>query len=137
LGELVTWTSLPEAKYFSGTAVYRAEFVWDRPPPRRARLLFSQIREAAEIRVNGAVAGAVWNPPMELELGPWLRPGTNTLEVTVANLPLNRFLGSPDEDLGPLRAVYGDRFPAPEEKRLVKEPAPSGLIGPVRLRVEW
>ena len=60
--------------------------------------------------------------------------GTNTLCIDVANLPLNRFLGAPDEDLAPLRAVYGNRFPAPEEKSVVHEPVASGLLGPVTLR---
>ena len=45
-----------------------------------------------------------------------------------ANLPINLFLSSPDEDLRPLRAVYGDRFPAAQEKSVVREPAPSGLL---------
>ena len=54
----------------------------------------------------------------------------------MGNLPVNRVLGLPDVDLRPLRAVYGNRFPAPEEKRLMAEPAPSGLIGNVWWRME-
>jgi hypothetical protein len=35
---------------------------------------------------------------------------------------------------GALRAVYGNRFPAPEEKRL-SGPLPSGLLGDVMLAI--
>jgi hypothetical protein len=55
-----------------------------------------------------------------------------------------RAISTPDEQDGltaaldrsgvePVQAVYGDRFPAPEEKKLMSEPAPSGLIGSVVL----
>ena len=83
--------------------------------------------------VNGNLAGGVWLPPYEVEIGPLLKQGRNTLKVTVGNTMLNRFLGLPDEDLRPLRAVYGNRFPDPEEKKITKEPPPSGLIGPVEI----
>ena len=68
-----------------------------------------------------------------MEVTSWLKPGENRLQITVANLPVNRVLGLPDPDLHSLRAVYGDRFPAPEEKRLLSGPVPSGLIGPITL----
>jgi hypothetical protein len=83
--------------------------------------------------VNGRKAGVLFSPPWFIEIGPFLKPGENTLEITVANLPVNRFIGLPDQDLGPLRRVFGARFSAPEEKKLMKEPAPSGMIGKVWL----
>jgi hypothetical protein len=58
------------------------------------------------------------------------------IEITVANLPVNRFIGLPKVDLGPLRKIYGNRFQYPEEYDLMQGvPAPSGLTGPVRIRV--
>jgi len=133
--ELVSWTVWPESRFYSGTATYTGQIVWDRPAPRRARLVFSQVHEVAAVELNGVSAGVAWTPLYEVDVTGQLHPGTNALSITVANLPLNRFLGLPDEDLRPLRAVYGNRFPDPEEKQVAKEPAPSGLIGPVRLRV--
>jgi hypothetical protein len=50
-----------------------------------------------------------------------------------ADLPLNGYLGAPEEDLKPLRAAYGDRFPAPTEKATAL-PADSGLIGRAWIR---
>jgi len=77
----------------------------------------------------------VWTPPYEVEIAHLLRVGRNEIMVIVGNLPANRFLGLPDEDLEPLRSVYGNRFPAPEEKALMPEPPRAGLIGKVWLTV--
>jgi hypothetical protein len=93
-----------------------------------------EVQVVAEVRINGHSAGPVWMPPHEVEISRWLVPGTNSLVISVANLPLNLFLGLPDPDLSALRAAYGDRFPAPEEKKVAREPAASGLIGPVHIR---
>ncbi len=128
LASLVSWTDLPGGRFFSGSATYRASFDWTGQPPGRAVLCFEQVHEAAEIKLNGCSLGTLFNPPWAMETGSALRPGRNDIEVTVVNLPLNRFLGLPDEDLGPLRAKFGARFPAPEEKKIAG-PAPSGLIG--------
>ena len=133
LNELVSWTTWPDAKFFSGRGVYRGKFFWNRPAPQRAWLRFSRVAEVAEVSLNGHKAGVVWTPPSETEISGWLQTGTNSLVITVANLPLNGFLGAPEEDLRPLRAAFGDRFPAPTEKQTAK-PAPSGLIGPVSIR---
>ncbi|AIE83895.1 glycosyl hydrolase [Fimbriimonas ginsengisoli] len=120
--------------HFSGVATYQTKLIWNRPSST-VSLAFDEVREAAEVLVNGHHAAYVWSPPYEAEIGKFLRRGSNDIEVKVANLPLNRFLGLPDEDLGPLRAKYGNRFPAPGEKNQVKTPPPAGLIGRVHLRV--
>lgn len=133
--DLRSWTDLPGGRYFSGRCDYSASIAWNHPPPRQAWLVLpEEVREAAEVRINGHDAGPVWMPPHEVEISRWLMPGTNSLSITVANLPLNLFLGLPDQDLSALRAAYGDRFPAPQEKKVTREPAPSGLIGPVHIR---
>ena len=129
LQNLVSWTELPGGRYFSGTGIYRASFDWPKPLPERCLLKFDQVHEAAEVKLNGRSLGILFNPPWALEAGSALRQGRNELEITVVNLPLNRFLGLPDENLGPLRAKYGARFSAPEEKKIAAEPWPSGLIG--------
>jgi hypothetical protein len=134
LTQLVSWSNWPESKFYSGTAVYTGEFLWGHAAPRRARLGFSEIHEVAQVRVNGADAGVAWLPPYEVDISKWLTPGTNRFEITVANLPLNAFLGARDQDFMPLRAIYGNRFPAPEEKQIHPAPAPSGIIGPAYIR---
>jgi alpha-L-rhamnosidase len=140
--ELTSWTGWPGGRFFSGRATCSARFeAPERSLPtagglRRCRLRFDQVREAAEVVINGHRAGSLWMPPYELDVTPFLEPGANTLQVTVANLPVNRVLGLPDPDLSGLIAAYGERFPPPEEKKLMPEPAPSGLIGQVLLLIE-
>ncbi len=122
-------------KYFSGQGTYATTVQWEGPLPNRAILRLSDVREVAEVRMNGKAAGAAWCPPFEVDITSLLRHGPNTIEITVGNLPLNRFLGLPDQDLGAMRKVYGNRFPAPEEKSLFKEPPQAGLGGPVALAI--
>ena len=136
LSDLVSWTEMPAGKFFSGLGAYVADFIWEGPLPERARLAFDQIREAAEIRLNGIPLGVLFNPPLEVDVSRALKPGRNRLEIKAANLPLNRLLGLPDQDLEPLRKQFGNRFAAPEEKKSSGGPAPSGLIGRIRLLVD-
>ncbi len=136
LQTLMSWTELPGGRFFSGSGIYRASFDWPGPVHDRCVLRFEQIREAAEVKLNGRVLGVLFNPPWAVDIAGALRQGRNDFEITVVNLSLNRFLGLPDEDLGPLRARFGVRFSAPEEKKVVSEPWPSGLIGRVWLEFQ-
>jgi hypothetical protein len=135
LANLVSWTDLAGGRDFSGTGIYRGRFEWEGKLPIKAVLSFDEIREAAEVRLNGRSLGVLFNPPLEIEATSALRAGVNELEIIVVNLPLNRFLGLPDQDLGPLQARFGNRFPAPQEKKTPGVPAPAGLIGKMRLIV--
>lgn len=134
LARLTSWTELRNGRFFSGAGTYRGRFEWKGAVPGRGLLRFEEVREAAEVKLNGHPLGIVFSPPFAVAVGSALIEGTNELEITVVNLPLNRFLGLPDEEMGPLRARFGARFPAPEEKK-VAGPAPSGLIGRVWLEV--
>jgi hypothetical protein len=131
--KLQSWSQWPDARFYSGIATYSAEFNWDRPVAKHVWIALSKVHEVARVSINGQIAGDAWIPPYEVEVGRLLRPGTNSLSITVGNLPLNRFLGAPEPDLKSLRGVYGNRFPEPEEKRIVREPISSGLLGPVQL----
>jgi hypothetical protein len=132
---LVSWTELPGGRFFSGAGIYTGHFDWKGNPPARARLSFDQIRGAAEIRLNGRSLGILFTPRLEVETAGALRNGSNELVIIAVNPPLNRFLGLPDQDLAPLRARFGSRFGAPEEKKTAGGPAPAGVIGRVRLLV--
>ena len=133
LSDLVSWTTWPDARYFSGQGIYETALNWTDPLPKQAMLRFEEVHEAAEVFVNGKSAGVIFMPPYSVDISGLLRPGRNEIKVTVGNLPINRFLGLPDQDLRPLRAAYGNRFPDPQEKLVVKEPAVSGLVGKVWL----
>jgi len=128
---LKSWTELPGSDHFSGHGIYTTSFDTQRDKFESYWLVFDEVHEAIEVKINGHSAGVRWCQPWSLNVDKFLHKGHNTIELTVANLPVNRFLGLPDIDLGPLRAKYGNRFPAPEEKQLMKAPAPSGLIGKI------
>lgn len=116
-------------KYFSGVATYTMNFV----PPKKAKLGallwldLGKVGDVAEVRVNGKLAGTVWLAPNRVDIGSLVKRGSNSLEVRVANLWVNRLIG--------------DRQPGAEKIGFVAAPTykpdaplrPSGLIGPVRL----
>jgi hypothetical protein len=130
--KLTSWTAWPGARFFSGIGVYEAEIDWPKEGAR-ALLRLGEVQTTATVFVNGEKAGVTYNFPFQVDLGRRLRKGRNTITIRVGNLPVNRFLGLPDDDLDALRARFGARFQRPEEKQLMKEPAPSGLLGPVQL----
>ena len=57
----------------------------------------------------------------------------NRIRVDVTNLLINKILGMGPIDYAAVYAKYGRRFPAGDEWDVVREPLPSGLLGPVRL----
>ncbi len=131
LSRLVSWTEIPERRYFSGRGDYRVE-VEIPAGNRRWMLDLGQVREIAEVKVNGAPAGVVWMRPYRLDLTEIVKPGRNVIEIGVTNLLINRVIGEPTPDYSALKPL---RFPEPTEKKLIPEPLPSGLLGPVVL--EW
>jgi hypothetical protein len=96
--ELGSWTDRgPEAERFAGTAVYRLEF--DMPPDslgsgggggREWRLDLGKVAESARVRLNGRDVTTLWCTPFSTDVGRFLRPGANVLEVEVTNVAANR-----------------------------------------------
>ncbi len=92
------------------------------------------VREAAEVWVNGRRAGSVWCPPYRVDLTPFVRNGSNQLEIRVFPTTMNRMAGQPPMDYKALTARYGNRF---DMQNLDEVHAlPTGIIGPVKLRLE-
>ncbi|MDR3457031.1 MAG: glycosyl hydrolase [Verrucomicrobiae bacterium] len=130
---LVSWTTRPEPgiKFYSGTAVYEKTFDWKADGESSGKKVFldlGNVRELAEVKVNGKSCGILWCPPWRVEVTAALRAGENNLQVEVVNFWPNRIIG----DAG-----------LPKEQRLTqtnvreltaKTPlAESGLFGPVKL----
>jgi hypothetical protein len=130
LDRLASWTESadPGIRYFSGTATYAARF---RLPERldAAEPLYldlGEVREIAEVRVNGRNLGILWKQPFRVALGAAARPGWNELEVEVTNLWPNRLIG--DQHVAPegrLTRTNIAKFNA--DSPLLS----SGLLGPV------
>jgi len=94
-------------------------------------MLESPVREAAVIYINGKRAGSVWRPPYDVEIGPLLHAGANTIRIIVANLAINELAKGPLPDYKALNAKYGERFQAQDLNNL--QSLPSGILSPVHL----
>lgn len=152
---LRSWTDYKELRFFSGQATYEKEVDISSSFARDARkivLSFGEgrpleastsgtrglrawldgpVREAAVVYVNDQRAGSVWRPPYELEVTHFLRPGSNSLRIVVANLAINRMAGKSRHDYRLLNSLYRQKF-APQDLDTIK-PLPSGLLGPITL----
>lgn len=128
---LGSWTarSEPGIKYYSGTAVYRKQF--EIPAGAAIKALeidLGNVRELAEIKINGQSCGIVWAPPFRVDITRALKPGMNELQIEVVNLWANRIIG--DQFL-----PAAERFTRTNIRQLTSQSPlmPSGLMGPVRL----
>ena len=156
LATLQSWSDDPATRYFSGQATYQKSFelssqpisggdkLWldfgegttvERPSPpgihNMRAYLESPVREAAQVYVNGTLAGLVWHPPYRVDVTPFLHPGTNALRVVVGNTAINALAGQALPDYRLLWDRYGMLF-VPQDMQDLK-PLPSGMLGPVRL----
>jgi hypothetical protein len=131
------WTALggDDRLSFSGTAVYRTEF--DRPAGAGSWMLeLAGVNAVATVRLNGAEAGVIWALPFQVDLTSLLRPGRNTLEIEVTNLPANRIAAQ--SRAGVPRVRYHDIDFVDLQYRPFDPsgwaPLASGLEAPVQLR---
>lgn len=134
LEKLASWTELPQYKFYSGHGTYEVEV--DLPPAAVSEgcglwIDLGEVREIAQVAINGNEAGVCWKLPYQLDISPWAKAGKNRITVKVTNLLINRVLGQPEPDYSGL--PHPLRFPLPEEKKLISAPLPSGLLGPVQI----
>jgi len=135
LDVLKSWTEIPAARFFSGRGIYEAEFQFSKRAANAGVLLdLGQVRETADVHLNGEHAGVAWMRHYQMEITHLLRPGANHLRIEVANLLINKVLGMGPIDYSAVYARYGNRFPPGDEWEKVREPFASGLLGPVQLR---
>ncbi|WP_037855101.1 glycosyl hydrolase [Streptomyces sp. NRRL S-340] len=117
LDELLPWSLIPELADVTGVGRYRTTVSlpgsWDEGTG--ALLELGQVSDTCRVAVNGRALDPVDRLHPVLDLGPWLRPGRNTLEIEVATPLLNR-----------LRVARPAVFAAAARQAY-------GLLGPVRL----
>jgi hypothetical protein len=135
---LISWTDHTDAgvKFYSGTGTYQRSLeipAASLEAGRRVQLDLGDVREVAEVFLNGRSAGIVWKPPFRVDLTGIAKPGANDLKIEVMNLWCNRLAG--DAELPPGKRIT--RTNISKNGTLGKpEPwkaQPSGLLGPVRL----
>ena len=156
MDRLSSWSDDTRTRFFSGLATYQKSF--DLPietlphgakyfldfgpgtpeplpsPPGRNNMrayLVAPIREAAQIYVNGKLAGTVWRPPYRLDVTQFVHEGQNDLRIDVGNTAINALAGHPQPDYRLLWDRYGVLFVPQDMENLV--PLPSGILGPVKL----
>jgi hypothetical protein len=133
LEKLVSWSDHADAgvKYFSGTGTYtktlQAQADWFR---RGARLWLDlgDVKNLAEVTVNGKPLGVVWKPPFRVDVTEALKPGANTLQIRVTNLWVNRIIGDQQPGADKKYTYTSQQFYRADSPLL-----PSGLLGPVEI----
>ena len=114
-------------RYFSGTATYSISFKAAKVGDR-CLLDLGDVRNIAEVKLNGKELGTLWKAPYRVDVSGILRKGTNELEVKVTNLWVNRLIGDArPEEKDPL-TYSAMKFYTADDNLL-----PSGLIGPVSI----
>lgn len=118
-------------KYFSGTATYtntvsivsssieKGSQIW---------LDLGDVKNIAEVAVNGKSLGIVWKTPFRVDVTNALKTGENKLEIKVTNLWVNRLIGDQQPDAKQKITYTSIPFYNANSKL-----QPSGLMGPVKL----
>jgi hypothetical protein len=92
-------------------------------------LSLGDVRDMAEVTVNGVTLPLLWKAPFETDVTGALRPGANEIAIRVTNEWTNRIIG--DRASAPDKRVLAQGGPPPFGAR-PQVPSPSGLLGPVR-----
>lgn len=140
IDSLTSWTTWPDSslQYFSGKAKYNTHFTLpeDQDSVEAYRLQFTDLRESAQVILNGQEVGTVWALPYEIILPKELMQQENTLELIVQNLSANRMIQVDRQeenwkkfyDINIVDITY-QSFDASDWK-----PVEAGVIGPVKLQ---
>ncbi len=132
---LMSWTESADegVRYFSGTAAYRKTVeisAEDFGVEKKVFLDLGTVKNLATVSVNGKSLGTLWKEPFRVDITAAVKPGANELEIQVVNLWPNRMIGDqklPEQQ----RITWASVAPYKAGDPLL----PSGLIGPVRIRV--
>ena len=138
---LGSWTDLDSVKGVKETmATARYSTSFELSPKELADgddwvLSLGDVRESARVRVNGRSVAVLFSLPYNCRIGKYLKPGRNTIDIEVTNLPANRIA---DMDR---KGIKWRKF---KDVNIVDlnykhtpytswKPMPSGLVGPVRI----
>ncbi len=157
--ELISWPKHPNEniKYYSGHAIYKKNISLSKEMMENNKLLLDlgNVAIMAEVKINGKDLGILWKRPYTIDITNAVKMGTNTIEIKVVNLWINRLIG--DEQLPedsnrkangslhewPQWVLEGKTSPTNRNSfttwQLWEKDSPlleSGLLGPVRLFFE-
>ncbi|HYG23228.1 MAG TPA: glycosyl hydrolase [Verrucomicrobiae bacterium] len=132
--DLVSWPERPESgvRFYSGTATYRRQFTLPEDEVTSGQgdlyLDLGDVREMAEVKVNGKSCGIAWTPPFRVNIAGAVRAGVNELQIEVVNFWPNRIIG--DSSL-----PRNERLTRTNVRKFTPQSAlmRSGLFGPVKV----
>jgi len=141
--KLANWINQADdgIKYYSGKATYRKTFdlidqtYLSLKPGEKGERLFldlGNVKNVAEVRLNGRNLGILWCAPWQVDITEAIREKGNMLEIDVINLWANRVIGD-------LKLSKENRFTKTHDAfrfGMLKSDTPlidSGLLGPVRI----
>ena len=130
---LTSWSASENAgiRYFSGHGTYTKSITVSPDWVKEGGAVWldlGDVKNVAEVKLNGQPLGIVWKAPYRVDLSPALHAGENKLEIRVANLWVNRLIG--DQQPG---AAKKYTFTTHNPYKAGSPLLPSGLIGPVQL----
>ncbi len=133
LDKLTSWSDSTDdgVKYFSGHGTYTktvdAPADWFKPGAQ-LWLDLGDVKNLAEVTVNGKALGTVWKAPYRLDVTSAMKPGENKLEIRVANLWVNRLIGDQQPN-----AAKKYTFTTHNPYKATSPLLPSGLLGAVQV----
>jgi Glycosyl hydrolases family 2, sugar binding domain len=135
---LQPWTVFADdstTQSFSGTAVYSTSFNLPAKNAAGYLLQLGKVYESAKVFINDKEVGILWSIPFEAEISKYLKEGTNTIKIEVANLMANR-IRNMDRNKQEWRKFHEINFVNINYKKFDAsnwKVEPSGLEGPVTI----
>lgn len=129
---LSSWSESSDAdiKYFSGTATYENTFKVNSPINGAYVLELGDVKNIAEVIVNGKNVGVVWKKPFRIDITEAVKAGENSIQIKVTNTWVNRLVGDAQPDV-----KQKTTFTTMPFYRANSPLVPSGLIGEVKINV--
>jgi hypothetical protein len=133
LEKLASWSenSNDGVKYFSGTGVYHKTFQASPEWFQRGSRLWielGEVKNLADVKVNGKSVGTVWHEPFRVDATGRLRVGANEVTIAVTNAWVNRLIGDQQPKAG-IKYTFTLIHPYQANSPLLT----SGLVGPVTI----
>jgi hypothetical protein len=133
LDKLISWSDSSDegVKYFSGKGTYTKTI--DAPADwfvkgARVWLDLGDVKNLAEVSVNGRPLGIVWKTPYRVDVTGALKPGKNAVEITITNAWVNRIVGDRQPNVTKTYTLTSPKFYKADSKLVA-----SGLLGPVKV----
>jgi hypothetical protein len=130
---LTSWSESSDdgIKYFSGKGTYTKTI--DAQPDWFVKgthvwLDLGDVKNLAEVSVNGKHLGVVWKAPYRVDVTGILKSGKNMVEITVTDAWVNRIIGDRQPNVAKTYTFTSPKFYKADSKLVA-----SGLLGPVKV----